>query len=310
MSGQLVIERLEFQAYCGLSEGERSTLQPLAVDVELDYELIGFDTAAATSRIRDAVDYSAVAERAIKVGQERPYVLLETMADEIAKAILAEFPVVRVSLWIRKTAAPLSFVSGSVGVRLTRNRTVSAADTQPAAFLAEQYRRLPMGRVLDLAAGRGRNTLFLAERGYRVEAIDRDESALNELRGAAERRNLLGVSTRGLDLEAAPPLTLPIPANSYEAIVVFYYLHRPLFPLLLQALRSGGVLMYETFLVENHVKYHHPRRREFCLEVNELLSLTAGLQVLHYDEGERRGRPDGATESSPSVTARLIARKP
>ena len=310
MSAHLVIERLEFQAYCGLSEGERSTQQPLAVDLELDYEPLGFETAAATSRIQDAVDYSAMAERVVKVGQERRYVLLETLADEIVKAILAEFPVVRVSLWVRKTAAPLSFVSGSVGVRLTRNRTGSATDIQPAAFLAEQYRRLPQGRVLDLASGRGRNTLFLAERGYRVEAIDRDEAALNEVRAAAERRNLFDVSTRRLDLEAVPPQTVPIPAGSYDAIVVFSYLYRPLFPLLLQALRSGGVLMYETFLVENHVKYHHPRRREFCLEANELLRLTAGLRILHYDEGERKGRSDGAADSSPSVTARLIAQKP
>lgn len=310
MSAHLVIERLEFQAYCGLSEGERSTLQPLAVDLDLDYEPLGFDRAAATSRIQDAVDYSAVAERVIKVGQERRHVLLETLADHIVKAILAEFPVVRVSLWIRKTAAPLSFVSGSVGVRLTRNRTGSATDIQPAAFLAEQYRQLPRGRVLDLASGRGRNTLFLAERGYTVEAIDRDETALNELRAAAARRKLFDVTTRHLDLEAAPLQTLPIPADRYEAIVVFLYLHRPLFPLLLQALRPGGVLMYETFLVENHVRYHHPRRREFCLESNELLSLTAGLRILHYDEGERTGRPDGAEDSSPSVTARLIAQKP
>jgi hypothetical protein len=78
-----------------------------------------------------------------------------------------------------------------------------------------------------------------------------------------------------------------------------------LFPALLQTLKPGGMLLYETFLVENYLRYQRPKQREFCLETHELLTLTQGLHLLHYDEGARRGR-DGQTDS---FTARLLAQK-
>jgi hypothetical protein len=87
---------------------------------------------------------------------------------------------------------------------------------------------------------------------------------------------------------------------------VFFYLHRSLFPAILSALKPGGVLIYETFLIDNHLQHQHPRRKEFCLGHNELLRLTSGLRVFHYDEGEHAGG-HGADSS---FTAQMIASKP
>jgi hypothetical protein len=66
--------------------------------------------------------------------------------------------------------------------------------------------------------------------------------------------------------------------------------------------------VYETFLIENHLRNQHPRRKEFCLAGNELLRLTSGLRVLHYDE---RGRRDGGAHGGEGVTytARLLAQR-
>jgi len=65
------------------------------------------------------------------------------------------------------------------------------------------------------------------------------------------------------------------------------------------------VLVYETLLVENHLRYNHPRHREFCFDQGELRNLVGDLHILHYDEGARP-RPDG----QPGVfTVRLLARK-
>jgi SAM-dependent methyltransferase len=160
---------------------------------------------------------------------------------------------------------------------------------------------LPKGTVLDVAAGQGRNALYLASHGYTVEAIDHDQAALAVLARAAERKNLSNLRVRCMDLERSPE----IQKDSCDAIVVFFFLFRPLVPVLIQALKPGGVLIYETFLIDNHIRHQHPRRREFCLEHNELLHLASGLRILYYDEG-RHGRERGDEDA---FTAQLLARK-
>jgi hypothetical protein len=71
-------------------------------------------------------------------------------------------------------------------------------------------------------------------------------------------------------------------------------------------LKPQGVLVYETFTIENYVRYRHPRRWEFCLAQNELLRLTSALRVLSYDEGEH----EGGSGMGPVFTAQLVAQKP
>lgn len=176
---------------------------------------------------------------------------------------------------------------------------------QPSSFLLEHLAFLPKGRVLDVAAGYGRNSLYLAEHGFAVHAIDRDQEALRALEQIAHERSLSQITTEQLDLELSPLPDNLLPVATYEVVMVFFYLFRPLFPQLIRALKPGGVLLYETFLMENHVRHQHPRRAIFCLESNELRTLTAPLLPLYYDEGVRRNE-----ETQIEVfTARLLARK-
>jgi 2-polyprenyl-3-methyl-5-hydroxy-6-metoxy-1,4-benzoquinol methylase len=175
----------------------------------------------------------------------------------------------------------------------------------PAQFLVESRHLLPRGRALDVAAGRGRNALYLAQQGFAVHALDRDPTALQTLRSLADEQQLQNVTIELVDLEAGPVSETVFPANTYDVVMVFLYLFRPLVPALVQTLKPGGVLAYETFLVENHLRYNHPRHREFCFEPGELRDLVGDLYVLHYDEGERP-RPDGQPGT---FTVRLLAQK-
>ena len=77
----------------------------------------------------------------------------------------------------------------------------------------------PGGTVLDVAAGSGRHTMWLAARGCRVVAVDRDGEAMRPLSGRAE--------VVVADLENAP---WPFADRRFDAIVVANYLWRPLFP--------------------------------------------------------------------------------
>ncbi len=305
MSAHIVIERLEFYGHCGVTEDERRKPQLLAVDLELETSIA---SAALSDRLNDTIDYARVAHRLVSLGSSLECSLLEALGEQLVGMLFAEFPLDRIRMWIRKLHAPLAMITGSVGVRLERTRAAHHAQAKeplPAPFLEQQMGRLPKGRALDVAAGRGRHTLHLLSHGMQVEAIDRDAESLTILEANAQARHLTGLTTRVVDLEQDPDRAPSLGQDIYDVILVFFYLHRPLFPALLDALKPNGVLLYETFTIDNYFRHQHPRRWEFCLAHNELLRLTSALRVLHYDEGEHYG----GHGAGPSYTARLIAQK-
>jgi dihydroneopterin aldolase len=305
MAGTIIIERLEFQGRCGVTQEERRKPQPLAVDLDLTCQT---EPAAASDDVQHTVDYAQVANRIIELAATQNFSLLETYAERILAMLFAEFPVDRAKIWLRKLAPPLRPVTRSVGVQLERSRLahqIQGREPTPARFLTQQLHRLPKGKALDLASGSGRNSLYLASQGFQVEAIDRDEQALGELMATAKQRNLPNLHVQTVDLERATDEWPELPKQAYDVIVVFFYLHRPLFPALIESLKPNGVLIYETFTIDNHIQHRHPRRSEFCLRHNELLRLTSGLRVLSYDEGEH----DGSQGPGSVFTAQLVAQR-
>lgn len=307
MVSQIVIEQLEFRGRCGVTPEERARPQPLAVDLELDCQ---FESAGRSDDLRHTVDYAIVAERVVELGTNQEFRLLEALAERLLTALFDEFRVDRIKLWLRKLHPPIPQITRSMGITVERTRLAQqliGAEPRPANFLIQQLPRLPTtGKVLDVAAGTGRHTLFLAALGYQVEAVDRDSQALTQLSSTAQARNLTKITTRTVDLEPLPPQKPNLGQSTYEIILVFFYLTRPLFPHIMDALKPGGLLLYETFLIDNHLHHHHPRRREFCLLHNELIRLTSDLRVLHYDEGPHVGLHDAKSV----YTAQLVAQKP
>ena len=141
------------------------------------------------------------------------------------------------------------------------------------------------GTALDVACGRGRNAIWLAEQGFDTTAVDRDAAAIAALNERA-RQQALPLRARVMDLESAPP---PLGDAAYDVIVVTHYLHRPLFPSLLAALRPGGTLVYETFLRAQAAR-GRPTNPDFLLEPGELRRLVAPLDVRAAREGDFEGR--------------------
>jgi SAM-dependent methyltransferase len=137
----------------------------------------------------------------------------------------------------------------------------------------------PGGAVLDYASGGGRHARWLAQRGWRVEAVDRDAAALALLAGEAR------VATRQADLEDGP---WPYAGRRFDAVVVTNYLYRPRLGELLACLDPGGVLIYETFMVGNE-RFGKPSNPDFLLQPAELLArLGAGYTIVAFEQGEVR----------------------
>lgn len=155
---------------------------------------------------------------------------------------------------------------------------------RPSSFLVDHIDLLPKGRVLDVATGRGRNAVYLARQGFEVEGVDILGEALDAARSLAES---FGVSPalRLMDLEK----DVLLPEEAYDVVVCFNYLHRPLIPRLKQALRLGGMMVYETYIVDQ-ARFGKPKNPEHLLKHNELLKLFQDFRCLRYHEGimERR----------------------
>lgn len=150
-------------------------------------------------------------------------------------------------------------------------------DLQPSAWV---QRFAPLitagGRVLDVACGSGRHARLLAGMGYRVDAVDRDGQALAAL------EDISGLTTRLADLEGD---TWPYNAASFDGVIVTNYLHRPRFDVLIDALKSGGVLIYETFMVGNEM-LGKPANPDFLLQPDELLArVRPRLTVAAFEQG-------------------------
>lgn len=134
----------------------------------------------------------------------------------------------------------------------------------------------PNGAVLDLACGGGRHARLFAARGHPVDAVDRDASAVASLAGVP------GVTPLCADLEGG---AWPYAGRRFAGIVVANYLHRPLFPLLVQALAPEGVLIYETFMLGN-ARFGKPSNPDFLLRPGELLERLGGLFVAAFEQGQ------------------------
>ena len=138
--------------------------------------------------------------------------------------------------------------------------------------------------VLDVAAGSGRHALLLASAGFAVRAIDSDETRLAALRGIAAAVGL-SIEAEQVDLEAGGA---DLGAERYDLILAIHYLHRPLFPALVRALRPGGTLLYETY-TRAQAERGRPKSPEHLLEPGELKRLVAPLRVVREREGEYDG---------------------
>jgi len=165
----------------------------------------------------------------------------------------------------------------------------------PSAWVVRWSGLVPAGgRVLDIACGNGRHARLFAARGHPVAAVDRDLAKLALLAG------IPGITTLCADLEARE---WPYPGARFAGIVVANYLYRPLFPHLLAALATGGVLIYETFAAGNE-RYGRPSNPAFLLKPGELLEVVRGrLRVIAYEELN-------VSEPRPAVVQRICATHP
>ncbi len=173
------------------------------------------------------------------------------------------------------------------------------ADKYLAMFLQEARK----GRALDVGCGEGRHSLYLAQEGYLVDAIDISENAIQKLRSLAEEYGFSElISPRTGDLR-----TLDLLEGRYDLAVVSY-----VFPFLKRSdiltvldkvklsLKSGGCIYASAVTTDdeeyrNYVKeqqpieprtYYSPGLKCYCyyFEKGELKTLFSDFDIIDYTE--------------------------
>jgi tellurite methyltransferase len=150
---------------------------------------------------------------------------------------------------------------------------------QPAQFLVDNTDLLPRGRALDVAMGNGRNAIYLAKMGFEVEGVDDSREAIEEALAYALEEGVF-IQTRVEDLEKIPY----IDEEAYDLVICFNYLQRSLMPQMKNWVKPGGMLVYETFIIDQ-VRFGKPKNPDYLLRHNELLHAFRDFRVLRYREG-------------------------
>ncbi|PSL10864.1 dihydroneopterin aldolase [Marinobacterium halophilum] len=109
------IRELQVETVIGIYDWERKVRQTVSLDLEMGTDI---RAAAATEDIENTLNYKTVAKRLIAFISESEFLLVETMAEEIAQIVQSEFPVP----WLRLRLSKPGAVRGArdVGVIIER----------------------------------------------------------------------------------------------------------------------------------------------------------------------------------------------
>lgn len=166
---------------------------------------------------------------------------------------------------------------------------------EPSRFLRDHVHRMGLGHALDIAMGEGRNAVFLAKRGFRVDGVDISKVALDKANRMAQENRVM-IHTVAADLTS-----YPIKLGGYDVILNFDYFQRSLIPKIKRGLREGGYVIFENYILD---QLNNPEGEnispDFLLRKNELKELFNDFEILVYQEVN-----DGR-----EAKARLLARKP
>ncbi|HXG93451.1 MAG TPA: class I SAM-dependent methyltransferase [Blastocatellia bacterium] len=155
------------------------------------------------------------------------------------------------------------------------------------------------GLALDITAGEGRNSVWLAERGLEVVALDISLRALEKCQRLARARGLV------VDVAAVDLAQFEIPRKRFDMIVCFNFLRRELAPQIIEGLKPCGLLIFETLTIE-HLRWKPDFNTDYLLQPGELAAMFSSLRLIKYREIDLEITSEG--KPSRRSVASIIAR--
>ena len=180
--------------------------------------------------------------------------------------------------------------------------------TEPNDFLKENVTHLPMGKVLCLADGEGRNSVFLAKQGYSVTAVDASPVGLDKATRLAQENNV-EITTICADLNE-----FDLGHMEWDGIVsIFCHLPAPLRAKVHGAVQSAltvnGVFLLEAYTPKQlEFGTGGPRSEAFLMSQDQLTTDLDGLDFVQLHETTRT-ITEGQGHNGQSAVVQCIAKK-
>lgn len=165
--------------------------------------------------------------------------------------------------------------------------------TTPAPILKKFIEHVNVGAAIDVACGTGRNTHFLEELGFKIDAVDLSDYALSQIK---KTPNITKIE---VDLD-----TYNFEKNRYDLVINCNYLNRRLMAQMSDSLKDGGVIIFETFIVAHEKPENGSMNPDYLLKENELQETFKDLDIIFYEE-----RDDVNSYGEKVRIAALVARK-
>lgn len=174
--------------------------------------------------------------------------------------------------------------------------------TNASDLLQDVVQWLPDGPVMEIAAGTGRNAIYLAKKGYSVDAIELSTSAIETgKKKAAEESVEINWIERDVNEHE-------FPLEYYGVIIVTYYHNPKIIPEIISALRPGGFLIYEHH-VETAQNVDRGPSNEYRYKPGELPEKCRDLNQYFYEETLRE-YTSGDRKGQTAAVGSIVAEKP
>jgi len=191
------------------------------------------------------------------------------------------------------------------------NERYSAPDyvygTEPNEFFKEQLSKLPPGRLLLPGEGEGRNAVYAATRGWKVDAYDFSEQAVRKAQNLAQQKNV------NIHYTVSSYEDYKYPLQYYDAAGLIYThmppdIRSPVHKKIIRSLKPGGILILEAFHKEQ-INYSSggPKDIDMLYDEKELTSDFEGLQVLLLEK-KKIHLQEGTFHSGDAVVLRFVGK--
>ncbi len=185
---------------------------------------------------------------------------------------------------------------------LRYDRQMYVYGKEPVDFLRQMLPELRVGRALVLAAGEGRNAVYLARQGFDVTAVDASAKGLEKCLALAATHGVT-VHTIVADLD-----TFDLGVERWDVITEFYYHDPALFERVMRGLKPGGHFILQHFSLDQLTTNRFgPRNPAWLVAPNQLPVAFSAWRIRHYedtivelDEGMHQG---------PGAVVRLLVEK-
>ena len=202
--------------------------------------------------------------------------------------------------------------SGRVDSRQWDERYAGAEfewSTRPNQFVAAELADLPPGRALDLAAGEGRNSVWLAERGWLVTAVDFSRVGLDKGRKLAAAR---GVHEARIEWIVADLRDYEPDQGAFDLVLIAYFqvgaeLRAAVLTRAAAALAPGGTLLAVGHDLANLTEgVGGPQGPEVLYTPESITAELSGLRVLRAGRVHRTVERDGVSATAIDTLVRAV----